>query len=402
MSVLTGRKVLVTGGTGAIGGRVVEKLFLEHGAQVRVLARNLSRAAGVARFPVELVKGDITDPQTVRVATEGCDYVVHCAYNPRGEAHEQRRINLEGTRAVLEAALHQRVRRVVHASTCSVYGFVAPDGDLDERCERRRSGNPYGDSKIEAEELALGYAERHGLPVAVIQPTAVYGPGVPVWTASMLQRMKRARMFLVEGGSGLCNAVYVDDVAEGMLLALQRPEADGEAFLINGPEPTTWRSYFEHYERMLGVRATVAASAEEIERHYRAWARDNAPPSMLIEPWRLLREKDARKRLRQTREYQALRRWVRRVRPAGVPKPPRRNVTASAPGPATAVEPAIEPMSPEMVRFFQARPVFLIDKARRLLGYTPMFDLSAGMEMTEQWARWEGLLHSPEPRRLAG
>ncbi|QKT02475.1 NAD-dependent epimerase/dehydratase family protein [Ectothiorhodospiraceae bacterium 2226] len=394
---LHGARVFVTGGTGAIGGRLVERLVLERNAHVSVLARNLSRAARVARFPVALYKGEVTDPQAVRAAMRDCDFVFHCAYGNAPDPAVQRRVNVDGTHVVLDAALQLGVRQVVHVSTCSVYGFVPPNGKIDETAVRRRSGNVYADTKIDAEALALSYARDKGLPVAVVQPTAVYGPGLPVWTNSVLGRLKRERMFLVEGGEGLSNAVYVDDVVDGMLLAAECPEAAGEAFLLSGPDLPSWREFFGAYEAMLGVRATVPASVDEIAAHWRAWEREQRAPSVFLEPWRMLNEeKTVRKRIRRTREVQyllaAARAMKGRLRGAPNPKPPTRRRGAPMRRDPAQEQAPLQPISPEMLNFFRARTHFETGKAQRVLGYRPRYDLTRGMRMTQRWAEWANLL----------
>src|SRR4029077_14151730 len=104
-------------------------------------------------------------------AIQGCDVVFHCAYGTSGSQKHRSWVNREGTRRVLEASRAAGVGRVVYLSTLMVYGQTT-DGDLDETAPRRRFGNPYSDSKLEAERIALS----SGLPVAVLQPTAVYRP----------------------------------------------------------------------------------------------------------------------------------------------------------------------------------------------------------------------------------
>jgi len=81
---LRGKQVLVTGGTGFIGGRLVEKLVLECDAKVRVLVRNFAHSASIARFPLEIIQGDVTDTEAVRRAADGCDVIFHCAYGNSG------------------------------------------------------------------------------------------------------------------------------------------------------------------------------------------------------------------------------------------------------------------------------------------------------------------------------
>ena len=92
---LDGKKVLVTGGTGFIGSRLVEKLVLEHQARVRVLVRNFVNAPRIARFPIEMVPGDLSDPVSVQKAVQNCDVVFHCAYDFAGNTEEQKRVGVE-------------------------------------------------------------------------------------------------------------------------------------------------------------------------------------------------------------------------------------------------------------------------------------------------------------------
>ncbi|HEY0554627.1 MAG TPA: NAD-dependent epimerase/dehydratase family protein, partial [Thermoanaerobaculia bacterium] len=296
-------------------------------------------------------------------------------------------VNREGTRRVLEASRAAGVRRAVYLSTLMVYGQTT-DGDLDETAPRRRFGNPYSDSKLEAEQIALS----SGLPVAVLQPTAVYGPYGGVWTESVLRALKSGRQILVNGGDGLGNAVYVDDLVSAMLLAAVRDAAVGEAFLISGEEPVTWRELYGRFERMLGgERRTVDMTEAEALAHWRRWKRSQ--PRMVGEALRILKgEQPIRERIERTREGV----WLREMASTVLPESVQRRIKAGLGGGGRAAAPAAElpihPLTPEMIGFLRPRTYVRIDKAKRLLGYRPAFDFETGMDLTEQWARWANLL----------
>lgn len=386
---LAGRKALVTGATGFIGGRLAERLVLEHGTEVRALVRNLAGAARLARFPVTVVRGDVTNPADLEAAMRGCDVVFHCAYGTSGSQKHRAWVNTEGTRRVLAAAQAAGVKRIVYLSTLMVYGQT-DDGDLDETAPRKRFGNPYSDSKLEAEGIALS----SGLPVAVLQPTAVYGPWGGVWTETVLKSLRTGRQILIDGGVGLANHVYVDDLVSAMLLAAVKDEAVGEAFLISSEEPATWREMFGRFERMLGVETrTVDMTEAEALACWKTWQR--AQPRLIGEGLRIVKqEQRIRERLERTREGVWLREMASTLLPESWQQKIKSRLAAGRQlrSAAPSHELPIHPLPPKMIGFFRARTRVRIDKARRLLGYRPAFDFETGMDLTEQWARWANLL----------
>jgi nucleoside-diphosphate-sugar epimerase len=381
---LAGARVLVTGASGFVGRRVVERLASE-GAHVRVLVREIARAGPLSRFPIEVAVGDLLRPEEVAAAVAGCERVIHCAKGSSGTSRERREVDVSGTRNVLEAATRVGARRVVHTSTVVVYEDPG-SGVLDEHASRTRSRDPYRAGKRDGEAVALTYARR-GAPVTVIQPTVVYGPHAGVYGREILDELVAARLPLVDGGAGTCNAVFVDDVVTAILLAAVHPDAPGEAFLVTGPEPTTWREFYGAFERMLGLSRTVPLSADEARRLWRAASRR---PWLVAETARAVRE-DARLRgrLLSTREGRLIRRAAERILPASFFAPERWEPPSSALPPE---EPPVAVLRPEVIDFLASRTTVSGEKARRVLGFEPAFDLEAGMSLTEQWAEHEGLL----------
>jgi len=397
---LSGQKVLVTGGTGFIGGRLVERLIQECGAEVRVLVRHFSKATRIGRFPVEMVPGNVAERDEVERAVDGCSIVFHCTYGNSGDVEEQRRVNVDGMRYVLEAAGRHGASRVVSTSTLAVYGDT-PDGDLDETARRDGSGDAYAEQKLAAEELCLAAARERGVPATVLQPAMVCGPFGPAWTLRILNDLKNRRVVLVNGGDGLCNAVYVDDVVSALILAAVKDEAVGEAFLVAGEEPVTWREFYGRHEEMLGFESTISLSASEAEAR---WAEMRRPKGIVHEGLALLREEpNLRHRVRWAREVDALTRVARKVVPAGARRAIKAKLTGRDPDAAAraALAPPKAPAAPEKplllmppgaIKMHAAKTRVRIDKAKRLLGYRPAFDFPAAMARIETWARWANLL----------
>jgi nucleoside-diphosphate-sugar epimerase len=383
---LAGRKALVTGATGFIGGRLAERLVLENGVEVRALVRNLAGAARLARFPVTVIRGDVTSVPDLSAAIQGCDLVFHCAYGTSGSQKHRAWVNTEGTRRVLAAAQAAGVQRIVYLSTLMVYGQTG-DGDLDETAPRKRFGNPYSDSKLEAERMALA----SGLPVAVLQPTAVYGPWGGVWTETVLKTLKTGRQILINGGNGLANPVYVDDLVSAMLLAAVKDGAVGEAFLVSSDEMVTWREMFSRFERMLGGGPRTADMTEaEALAYWKQWRR--AQPRLIGEGLRIVKgEREIRERLERTREGVWLREMASTILPETWQQKIKGRLGSGRPSRPDRETP-IHPLPPKMIGFFRARTRVRIDKAQRILGYRPAFDFETGMDLTERWARWANLL----------
>ena len=361
---MNGTKVLITGATGFIGGRLAEKLVLDHGAGVRALVRDFAHAARIARFPVEMIAGDFADDKAVEHAVAGSDVVVNCAYDTR---HPDR--NLAGIRAVAEACRRHGIERLVHVSSMSVYEPLS-DGILDESSPAEVSGWEYPDTKLAVEREVLRYADEHGLRAVVLQPTIVYGPFSAAWTMWPLQQLRTGQVVLPDNGGGLCNAVYVDDVVDAIILAAQSDAAVGERLLVSGAAPVTWRGFFGAYERMLGVEAVTLRPSEELGRLARADGVSSGLALLRHDPRRILRWPPVRRLSRFARLVLGEALWKR----ADKTLPPQWHLPSA-----------------QLLALYRARASASIEKARRVLGYEPKFDFDRGMGLTGRFAEWANL-----------
>jgi dihydroflavonol-4-reductase len=228
------RDALVTGGTGFVGANVVRELLAQR-RSVRVLARPRGDRRALAGLDVEICEGDLLDPASVRRAVKGVNLVFHVAADYRLWAPDPEalhRVNVSGTRVVLEAAGEAGVSRVVYTSTVGALGIPADGrpGTEQTPVSLRDMVGPYKASKFLAEQVALGFAHQ-GLPVVVVNPSAPVGPWdvKPTPTGQMIVDFLQGKMFATLD-TGL-NLVHVRDVARGHLLAAERGKI-GEKYIL--------------------------------------------------------------------------------------------------------------------------------------------------------------------------
>ncbi|WP_424890242.1 NAD-dependent epimerase/dehydratase family protein [Streptomyces sp. XH2] len=245
--------VLVTGASGFIGGHLVRRLA-ERGHRVRVLVREGSDRSGFAGSEADTVVGDLDDPGSLRRAADGVRQVFNCAGKSAdwGAWEDFRRINVTGAANVVEAAaLAGTVRRVLHVSTTDVYGY--PVRPCDESTEPRDTGLPYNRSKLLGERAVREAAARTGMPVTVVRPVSVYGPGSKDFVIEIADLLLRKQMVYIRQGRVPAGLLYVGNAVDAMIDACDSDATAGRAYNLRDPELTTWREYIEALARGLGA-----------------------------------------------------------------------------------------------------------------------------------------------------
>lgn len=316
----------VTGALGFIGGAIAGRLR-DQGWEVRGVDARASADLGV-------VAGDISKPGPWQEAAADCELVIHTAAVVSNAVAFDRQweVNVLGTRRVMDAAVSGGAQRFVLFSSVRAFGDGGfPDG-VDERWPVRPDGSAYVNTKIAAEQAALAAHASGELPVTVVRPGDVYGPGSRPWVILPIEAMRAGRFALPAGGQGIFSPIYTDDLLDGVLLAATRPEGEGQIFTLTDGAPVTTAEYFGHLARMAGASAP----------------RGLPTPILTAATWAFQLAERARGRETEN--------------------------------------------NPETIRYLARDGSYSIAKARAVLGYEPKVTLADGMASTERWLRDEGLL----------
>jgi nucleoside-diphosphate-sugar epimerase len=327
-------KALVTGGTGFTGSNLVKKLTSQN-YQVRVLARSSSKTELLSQMGVETITGDIKDKESVFEAVKGMDVIFHiaAAYRqanlPDSEYWE---VNFNGTKNILDAALKHNVKRLVHCSTIGIVSSVKnpPADETVMACP----GDVYQQSKCAAEFEVLNYVKEKNLRASVIRPCGIYGP--QDMRLFKMFKMIAAKKFLFFGnGNALFHMVYIDDLVDAFLLCSQKEEAVGEVFIIGG----------ERYTTLNELSKLIAAEFE-------------VPPPKIHMPYLPFEVTAA------VVEFIYAKLKIKK-------------------------EP---PIYRRRMAFYKKNRAFSIEKAKRILGYNPRFDLKTGIHLTAKWYMENGYI----------
>jgi nucleoside-diphosphate-sugar epimerase len=277
---------LVTGANGFVGSWVCRKL-LERGDAVRGLVRATSNLSLLEGVPIERVIGSLDDPDSLEAATRGVDVVFHvaAAVTDWGTLEWFRRVNVEGTRHLIEAAIQNGVKRFVYVSTVAVHSFIDAQ-DMTEESPQLPTPFPYSQTKREAEALVMGYHDAGKIEVSIVRPGDVFGPGDRVALLRLAPVLEAGLMPNVGRGDKLGAFAYVENLADGILLAGTVDKAAGEAYVITDGVKLTWRAYWERLTAALDLPrprlsvppALARALAAVFESAYRLFRIASRPP----------------------------------------------------------------------------------------------------------------------------
>src|SRR5689334_14082468 len=254
-------KIVVTGGTGFIGSHVVERAAAR-GHDVIVVARRPELASRAARF-ARIVRGDVTNPDSLADALRRAHAVVHCAaeFGPKADRDLQERVTLQGTRNVLVAALWAGIRRFVHMSSLAVHRPPAARGTLRETSPlwpRVPRWNTYARLKLKAEQEARAAGLGSSMGVVVLRPGLVFGARDRHATPRMLEALRSGRAAIAGRGENIIPCMAVEDVAEAALQAVEGAGLEGREYVLCGEERVTQRALWAAHAYAAGLDAPRA------------------------------------------------------------------------------------------------------------------------------------------------
>jgi nucleoside-diphosphate-sugar epimerase len=278
---------LVTGGSGFVGGRLIERLVAQDW-QVRALARSEEAMGIVGRHGAQAVKGSLDDLPSLTAAVAGCDAVVHAAalFKLWGEAAEFERSNVQGTAKLLQAAAAASVPRFVQVGAAAVVmGDMTPMLRVDESLPRQeRAWAPYSASKARSEALVIG-ANRPGVfETVVVRPPMIWGAGMPTLD-HLLDTVRAGQFRWVGDGSQAMSTVHVDNVCHAVELALAKGRG-GETYFVSDGADTTLKSFLSSLMQTRAVEPPRASAplrmawvmAMVMEWVWRRFSRPGEPP----------------------------------------------------------------------------------------------------------------------------
>jgi nucleoside-diphosphate-sugar epimerase len=236
--------VFVTGGSGFIGGRLIERLR-DDGHAVRALARSDSAAEKVRALGAQPVPGDLSNPDAMREGAQGCEYAFHAAatLGDWGRREDFVRGNVDGTRNVLASCAGAGVRRFVHVGTEAALLDGKPLVNVDETAPLRPDSPAlYSSTKAQAEQLVLD-ANRDGeFETVVVRPRFVWGRGDTTLLPTMVEMVRAGRFAWVGGGEHLTSITHVDNTVEGLVLGATQGDP-GNVYFVTDGDPVVFREF---------------------------------------------------------------------------------------------------------------------------------------------------------------
>jgi 2-alkyl-3-oxoalkanoate reductase len=358
--------VAILGAGGFIGNRLVEMLHLEGTHAVRPVVRRPESLALAGRFAIDGRIADACDETALAAAFAGCHHVIHAIAGPPEEI-------VAAVAPVYRAAEAAGVQRMVYLSSASVHGQAPAPGTDETSPLEPQQPIAYNGAKVTAERILQELRRGGKVETVSLRPGIVHGPR-SYWTGGFADELLAGAAYLVGGGLGICNAIYVDNLVEAVCRAMEVPAADGEAYIVGDAETVTWADLCRPIAVALGCDLASISVPAPSPQHAGKQPRD------------LLRASGRRLPIGIRRAWRAA---LAELRPAS----PTRGQTLVAPGPRGIT------VSHEKHALHTCATRLPMDKARRELGYAPPIDFETACRHAIAWLRFADYpLATPEGR----
>lgn len=348
-------RVAVVGANGFVGSRLVEQWHLEQHAEVVPIVRRPEAAASALRFGLDCRVADALDEDALADALSGCDAVVHAGAGPR-------HFVTQSPAPIVRAAARAGAGTIVYLSSMAVHGWRAEPRTDESTPPPRRHPIAYNRWKVRAEAVLRSACRKTGTRFVILRPGIVHGPRSR-WITGFARAVVERRAYVVAGGRGVCNSIYVDNLVHAIGLAVEREDASGEAFLVADDEAVTWRMLYEPVCHALGRSWDVVAELAP-RRPQPTW--DDRLLSLGDDP--------------------AARAVLDRI-----PRTLRRSIRRLAMPPSEDESPdALPPLALETSILQTCTYRFPTAKARRALGYAPPVAFDEACRRTVAWLGFAG------------
>ncbi len=373
----TRASVAILGANGFIGSRLVESLVLSNLADVRPIVRSFNGLVRPARFDLDCRLADGTDTASLQPHLSGCEILFNCVTGDGSTI-------VKNIDAVYRAAAAAGVRRLVHLSSAVVHGNAPAAGTREETELISEQPFEYNVNKVLAENLLWRYSLNRAVEVVVLRPFIVYGPRSITWTARIASELMNGSAYLVDGGAGICNTVFIDNLVHAMWLGAISEKAANQAFFITDGERVTWRDLYHALADALEADvSTIYNVSRTVLQGIRRKPNHSFRNSLILRSGKIAKQllppaaKSLGKKI-------LPRQWTSNVRQAW----------EAAHGSANGAQrlsydwPQVPTVDLQIASLQDCRYMLPITKANRYLGYEPQVNFAAGCVKAAQWLRF--------------
>lgn len=377
-------KICVLGAAGSIGSRLVIRLH-EQGYEVTAVVRSWASAVRIGRYDVKLVSMDLLSSSVDELANvmKMHDVVVDCTYSTNPQYEQRISESKRLAQTVSSACLKAGVGRLIHYGTISIY--PADGGVVNEETLCANSGDPYGDSKLAAEEFFLRQ-QSEDLAVTVLQLPIVFGPFMG-WSMKPVSQMSGQALVMPDGLKGFCAPLFVDDVVRATILAFDCHDSYGERILLSD-RSQSWYDYYRAYAQL-----SPSLSLRQIDRE--RYTQENQANLDAEKPFQRLKKAfvedgDFRQLVLAQWGVRSLYALVKHLRGQHGVDQIKNKIAASTQNANPEQQQVL--LNSASVELFDSLPKVTSNKAEKILKLEKYTDFDEAMLVTGDWLKWARLI----------